>query len=473
MPEGRLLKIDDFHRTGGEWKNQFRPQTLTTSVIDSREVVPGSVFFAFRGEKTDGHQFIPKAIESGAAIVVYSDPASDRQFLGSDCLGIRTDQVLNYLQDLAARVVRRSKIPVIAITGSNGKTTTKDLVSAVLSSKFKVHRNYKNLNNHLGVPLTILGLNAEHEILVLEMGMNHAGEIARLCEIADPTHGLITNIGTAHIENLGTQEGIARAKGELFVHLTNRKGFAFINADDPFLLKLMAGRTAQSLFFGINNKEASVRARDLVLTPENTWSFSWVDQKSRKSGQVNLQIPGRHMVMNALAAVAVGIKFGIRPEDISSSLNGAAAQDKRMQLVRVGDRQLLIDCYNANPDSMKAGLQSFQELMAPGRKIVVLGDMYELGHLSDHLHDEVGSFLKTLAFDGVITVGKQSARIGAMLKKYPASLGVHHFETREQVMGWLESTLKPGDAVYLKASRGMKLEQISDFLIETYTAGAN
>lgn len=473
MPEGRLLKIDDFHRTGGEWKNQFHPQPLTTSVIDSREVIPGSVFFAFKGEKTDGHQYIPKAIEAGAAIVVYSDPASDRQFLGSDCLGIRTDSVLTYLQDLASRVVRRSKIPVVAITGSNGKTTSKELVTAVLSTRFRVHCNYKNLNNHLGVPLTILGLNSDHEVLVLEMGMNHAGEIARLCEIADPTHGLITNIGTAHIENLGSQEGIARAKGELFVHLVNRKGFSYINADDPFLLKLMAGKPAQSLFFGITNKEASVRARDLILTPENTWSFSWVDQKSRKSGQVNLNIPGKHMVMNALSAVAVGLKFGIKPEDISSALGAAAPQDKRMQLVRAGNRQLLIDCYNANPDSMKAGLQAFQELIATGKKIVVLGDMFELGHLSDQLHDDVGVFLKTLSFDGVITVGKQSARIGAQLKKYPASLGVHHFETREQVMGWLESTLKPGDAIYLKASRGMKLEQISDFLIEIYSAGAN
>jgi len=465
----KLLTIDEFYRTGGDWTGTFCGRPIQKVTLDSRDCGPDSVFFALPGTQTDGHQYISKAIKAGASVIVYSDAAFDREFIGTETLGIRTDDVVSYMQDLAARVVRKVKIPVLALTGSNGKTTTKEMISAVLETGFRVHKTNRNLNNHLGVPLTIFDLTADHEFLVLEMGMNHAGEIARLCEVGMPTSGLITNVGTAHIEFLGSQENIAKAKTELFDYLRRNNGFLYVNADDPFLLKRLTGNNnAMSVFYGIKNREAKVKAYDVQLGQNNAYQFNWKDVRTGKTGSVQLSIPGMHNVLNALAAIAAGLKNDISPEAIDRALSGFKPADKRMELAKAGKIDLLIDCYNANPDSMKAGLSAFNEFRSEGRKIAVLGDMFELGSHSEAMHRSVGKAILPLKFDGILTVGQSSRHLSDELKKYVCELGVHHFETRENVMGWLDSTLKPGDMVYLKASRGMKLETISDFLTETF-----
>lgn len=467
--ENRLLTIDEFHRSGGEWIGQFNGKPFSVITLDSREIKPDGVFFALQGEKTNGHLFIPKAISAGASVIVYSDPAYDREFSGTDSLGIRTENVIDFMQDLANRVVKKIRIPILAITGSNGKTTSKEMVSEVLNSTYRVHKTNRNLNNHLGVPLTIFDLSKDHEFMVLEMGMNHAGEIARLCEIGTPNAGLITNIGTAHIEFFNTQENIAKAKTELFDYLRKHHGFLFVNADDPFLLKRLTGNNnTKSVFYGIKNREASVKASDVGLGENNAYRFNWKDVRTGKKGSVQLGVPGLHNVLNALGAIAVGLKYEIDPARINQALAGYHPNDKRMQFKKAGNIDLLIDCYNANPDSMRAGLTTLNEIQTSGRKIAVLGDMFELGTHSDAMHRSIGKFILAQKLDGIITVGTNSKHISDELKTYQSTLGVHHFETRENVMGWLESTLKSGDLVYLKASRGMKLEAISDFLIETY-----
>lgn len=468
--ENRLLTIDEFHRSGGEWMGLYNGRPFTGVTIDSREIKPDAVFFALAGEKTDGHLFISKAIVAGASVIIYSDPAYDREFIGTETLGIRTENVIDFMQDLATRVVKKIKIPILAITGSNGKTTTKEMVSAVLSTKYNVHKTKRNLNNHLGVPLTIFDLEKDHDFLVLEMGMNHAGEIARLCEIGTPTAGLISNIGTAHIEFFGSQENIAKAKTELFDYLRKHQGFLFVNADDPFLLKRLTGNNnTMSVFYGIKNREASVKASDVGLGENNAYKFNWKDSRSGKKGFVQLSIPGSHNVLNALGALAVGLKYDVDPEAMSKALGAYHPDDKRMQFKKAGEIELLIDCYNANPDSMRAGLTALNEINISGKKIAVLGDMFELGTHTDAMHKSIGKFILSLKLDGIITVGTHSRLISDELKTYQTKLGVHHFETRENAMGWLESTVKPGDLVFLKASRGMKLETISDFLIETFS----
>lgn len=461
--KSKLITIDELYRSGGDWIGQAPTSPIELVTIDSRKCIPNSMFFALKGNNSDGQEFIPKALESGASIVVYSDSKYDSLFVKTGKLGIRVPDPILYMHDLAKRVIRKVEFPVLAITGSNGKTTTKEMIAAVLSNKFTVHKTNKNLNNHLGVPLTIFELERRHNFFVVEMGMNHAGEIWTLCEIAMPNSGLITNIGTAHIEYFGTQEKIAEAKGELFSYLRKNKGFLFVNADDPFLLKQLKKTTSAS-FYGIKNGEASVRATHLKADEFSRYSFRWIDEKSQKSGSVKLKLPGIHHVHNALSAVAVGIRHGINPQLISETLSEFYAQENRMDMKTIGDITIISDCYNANPDSMKAGLKALSDMNKSHRKIAVLGDMFELGELSQHLHKEMGEYINTLHLDGVITIGKESKHIHKAISESSEVKEKLHFLKKEDAITWLDKNIHQEDIIYIKASRGMKLEAVTQFL---------
>lgn len=459
----KLLTIDELYRSGGDWIGQAPTAPIELVTIDSRKCIPNSMFFALKGNNSDGQEFISKALECGASIVVYSDSKYDSLFSKSGKLGIRVPDPILYMHDLAKRVMRKVEYPVLAITGSNGKTTTKEMIASVLANKYTVHKTNKNLNNHLGVPLTIFELEKRHNFFVVEMGMNHAGEIWTLCEIAMPNSGLITNIGTAHIEYFGTQEKIAEAKGELFSYLRKNKGFLFVNADDPFLLKQLKKTTSAS-FYGIKNGEASVRATHLKADEFSRFSFRWIEEKSQKSGSVKLKLPGIHHVHNALSAVAVGIRHGINPQVISETLSEFYAQEDRMEMKSIGNITIISDCYNANPDSMKAGLKALSDMSKSHRKIAVLGDMFELGELSQNLHKEIGEFINTLHIDGVVTIGKETKQIHKAISESSEVKEKHHFGKKEDANSWLDKNIQQEDILYIKASHGMKLETITQFL---------
>lgn len=466
----KLLHIDDFYRTGGEWYGRYNYTPITSVVIDTRLCEIGSTFFALSGQHADGHDFIDSAIENGATIIVYSNKKYDKKFKAEENVqGIRTDDVISYLQRLANRIIKKFPHPILGITGSNGKTTTKEMISELLSHQFNVHKTHKNLNNHLGVPLTILELTPQHNFLVLEMGMNHSGEILDLCEIAHPTYGIITNIGSAHIEFFKNKDAIAKAKGELFDYLRETSGFLFINSDDPFILKQLHGKFNHSLFYGQTNKEATIRARDIKLHSDGTWSFQFLDTRNKMAGFIQLSIPGKHQINNAMAAVAVGIKFGIKPEIIGQTLSYFKPSNQRMEQKQIKNLVLINDCYNANPDSMMAGLQTLHQIQSEGRKIAILGDMYELGDWTEKLHQQVGEYInQQVKVDVVICVGIHTHKLFSTLTINKEN-EQFYFEEKENVETWLKENLRPTDVVYLKASRGMKLETIAQFIETSFS----
>lgn len=456
-----VLTIDDLYRCGGDWTGQPPIEPIDWVTIDSRTCTPNSVFFALKGSNGDGHTFIESAVAKGATVVVYSDASYDQFFRENQKLGIRVSDPILYMHDLAKRVMRKIDYQVLAITGSNGKTTTKEMISDVLSNKYTVHKTSKNLNNHLGVPLTIFELEKQHNFFVVEMGMNHAGEIWTLCEIAMPNAGLITNIGTAHIEFFGSQDKIAEAKGELFSYLRKKKGFLFVNADDPYLLKQLK-KSSSASFFGISNSEASVKASNLEPDELSRYSFNWIDEKSNKSGTIKLSVPGLHNVYNALSAIAVGLRYGIAPNTISESLSLYSAQENRMEMKSLHGITIISDCYNANADSMKAGLKTLNDIKGEKRKIAVLGDMYELGDMSQKFHREVGVYLNQLNIDVLISIGEFTQFLNEAV--VISSTQKFHFSKKEDAIKWLDENIHSNDVVYIKASRGMKLEAVTKFL---------
>lgn len=457
----KVLTLDDFYRSGGDWFGNPPIEPIESVTIDSRHCSNNSVFFALKGINQDGHDFILTALEKGATVIVYSKPEYDSVFKEKNRLGIRVADPLNYIQDLAKRVMRKIDFQVLGITGSNGKTTTKEMVAHVLSNKYHVHKTTGNMNNHLGVPLTIFDLDKSHNFFIVEMGMNHAGEIWTLCEIAMPNAGLITNVGTAHIEFFGTQDKIADAKGELFSYLRKKKGFLFVNADDPYLLKQIK-KTSSASFYGISNSEASVKAFNITADDVSCFTFQWIDEKSGKTGTVKLQIPGLHQVYNALSAVAVGLRYGIQPNTICESLNSFKAHSNRMEIKKINNLTIVSDCYNANSDSMKAGLKTLSEMKTNRRKVSVLGDMFELGELSPSLHKEIGQLINQLNIDVVITIGEQTRFLNEAIKE--KNINKFHFLTVDEALKWLDNNTKKDDIIYIKASRGMKLEHITQYL---------
>lgn len=363
---------------------------------DSRNITQGCIFFAFKGSTFDGNTFVPSALAQGAALCVTSDTQySDNP----QC--IVADDVLAVLQALASRHRANLSIPVIGITGTNGKTTTKELLAAVLRRRYRVHATAGNFNNHLGVPLTLLSIPADCEVAVVEMGANHPGEIDALCRIAQPDFGLITSVGKAHLEGFGSFDGVVRTKTELYRCLDARKGVIFVNADNE-ILRAEAGRCSNASVVTYGTADADIVGTYLGSDPYLSFYTEYGDQVYN----ISTRLFGGYNFANAMAALAVGRFFKVDLFDIKQALEQYVPSNNRSQLKTTAHNQLLLDCYNANPTSMEAAVRSFAEMRAD-RKVVMLGGMRELGSESESEHRRLFQLVKSLSFTLVVLVGDE------------------------------------------------------------------
>lgn len=440
----------------------LRRRKVRRVVTDSRDAGRGDVFVAFRGTRVDAHDFVPALCAQGVLLCVVENRWYRRhaaEVAGLPLLVVR-DSMRAY-GDIA-RLYRASfDVPLVAITGSNGKTSTKEMVSAVLRTKYRVLQNAGNLNNHIGLPATLLGLTDSHDVVVTEMGTNQPGDIAYLCSIAQPTHGMITNIGRAHIERLLSREGIAEEKGALYASL-GRGHQAFLNADEP-LLRGRLPRGVQRVSFGTRAR-SDVRIADVTLDAEGRATVHIEAPKYIKRPAVlRLQAVGRHAAYNAAAALAVGFAFGCGIRAMTRALAGVRSYDKRMEIRRVRGVTVINDTYNANPDSVLAALDLLQQLQVTGSRFVVLGDMLELGRASAQEHDAIGASLAAAGIPYVLTFGRRAKAISASA----GSVARHaaHFTDKAALCAALDVLLDEGDAVLIKGSRSMHMEEVVDHLL--------
>ncbi len=453
---------------GGELLSGSDSAMVNGVATDSRHVEPGVVFIAFEGDRVDGHEYLLDAVSLGARALIVTRPAEEiadglARARERDVAVVRVDDALGAVQALAAYHRGRLFCPVVAVTGSTGKTTTKDFITSVLSVRSRVVATYGNQNNELGVPLTILRAGADTDVLVVEMAMRGEGQIARLCEIAGPTAGIVTNVGTSHIELLGNQEAIASAKGEL-VEATPASGAIFLNADDAFSSVLARRASARVVRYGVENA-AEISARDLTVNPEGCASFTLVSEEG--SRDVQLAIPGRHNVYNALAAAAVGLHLDVGLDDVIEGLESAQAGEMRMQAFQSASGVFVInDAYNANPTSMRAAIETLAEMQATGSRIAVLGDMAELGSLTELAHFRIGEEVARLPLDALLTIGKRARRIadGARAEGMDDD-HIHPFDSVDGAAAYLATLVLPGDVVLVKASRVMGLERIIEGIV--------
>jgi UDP-N-acetylmuramoyl-tripeptide--D-alanyl-D-alanine ligase len=443
--------------------------TQPKAVIDSRKIVGGEIFFALKGERTDGHNFVEEALRRGAALAVVSRAwYEENQEKFFDKLLV-VPEVLSALHALARLYRRKFAVPIVAVGGGSGKTTTKEMIAAVLRTSYNTLATEGNLNNHIGLPLTLFGLREATEIAVLEMGMNHKGEMLELCAIAEPTHGLITNIGKAHIEFFGTLEAIAEAEGELFEWLGKSGGTAFVNADDAWVMQV-ADKVMQKMLYGIvtpahpNRREVlDLYAEEIGLDERGRPTFKLATQEAEEV--VKLRMSGRHNITNALAAAAVGLNFGVSLAQVKTALENFEI-NPALKRMAVYERQGIIiinDTYNANPESMRSGLQTLKSMKHSGKKIAVLGDMLELGALSESEHALLGEFISQLELD-VLFVHGEAMKATLDAAKVQTK---QHFESKAQLAESLKELLQPGDAVLFKGSRAMKMEEVIE-MIQAY-----
>ena len=365
---------------------------------DTREIKEGAIFFALKGENFNANQFAEKALNEGCSLAVIDEPPykkDDRYFLVED--------VLKTLQDLANYHRRQLTIPVLAITGTNGKTTSKELVNAVLSEKYKVQATKGNLNNHIGVPLTLLNISKEHEMAIIEMGANHQGEIAMLCNIAQPTFGMITNIGKAHLEGFGGPEGVIKAKNELYTNIKQHQGKLFVNGDNELLMRLseQAGRVTFGTHSNVDYEGVLIDCNPFVKLK----CKSKEDVQSLESKQIiETSLIGKYNFENILAAACIGHFFKVSEQQIKSGLEKYIPSNNRSQVMQTKSNLVLMDAYNANPSSMNAAIENFAQ-MDRKNKLVILGDMLELGEDSEKEHKQIGELLKSKKFNAVYLCG--------------------------------------------------------------------
>lgn len=429
---------------------------VTSVVVDSREAVQGSLFVAMRGARSDGHRFVHDAFRRGARAALVREAGGIRGSL------VRVTDTGRALLALAADERAGLSTTVVGVTGSAGKTTTKDFTAAVLSSRFQVHASPASFNNEIGVPLTVLGAPPETEALVCEIGAGAVWEIARLCRVARPVVGVVTNVGLAHVATFGSPQRIAQAKAELVGSLP-ADGLAVLNADDP-VVRAFASRTrARVVTYGASGR-ADVRAEQVVLDPVGRAAFTLVANGGQE--RVTLPLPGEHMVSNALAASACGISLGVSPAECAAALRSATVSPWRMELFTTPARlRVLNDAYNANPASMAAALRAARAASNGGRCIAVLGCMAELGDASLGEHERVGRLAADLGIDRLITVGEEARAIAsAAIARGMRSEDVVAVDEPEDSIGAVLEAVHPGDLVLLKGSRVAGLESVAEAL---------
>ena len=418
---------------------------------DSRTIKKGELFVALRGENFDGHKFVEAAAKAGAAGAIV-----DLNWKGkvpAKFAIIRAQDTLVAYQNIAANYRKSLPLKVLAITGSNGKTSTKDFAASVLGRKFRVTKTQGNFNNHVGLPRTILEATSQDEVAVWEIGMNHPGEVAPLAKIAAPDAAIITNIGVAHIEFMGTREAIAKEKGAL-AEAVGANGTVILNADDSFS-KDIAGRTSARVIFA-GTKEGTIHAIDIQQSADGS-EFTILEGAHQCRAQ--LPVPGLHMVQNALLAIAAGRAFGLSLEEAAAGLASAPLTKARLQIKEINGVQFLDDSYNANPDSMKAALQTLVELDSDGKRIAVLGEMRELGKETQRGHEEVGEAAAAFGIDQLIGIGEMGALIARAAEKAGLEKSQAVGSTSEAAELLLEIAA-PGDLVLIKGSRLARTEDV-------------
>ena len=423
---------------------------------DTRTITEGSVFVAIKGEKSDGHDYGKKAMDLGAVAVI-----SERAIDGAKCIIV--DSTRKALLDLAAYYRSKFNIPVVGITGSVGKTTTKEMISLVVAQKFNTLKTEGNHNNEIGVPWTLFGLSREHTAAVIEMGMNHSGEISRLSMCSQPTMAVITNIGMSHIENLGSQENILKAKMEI-LDGADYNAPLILCYDDKLLKSVEAHEGRKVIYYSLTKKDCDVYATDITEN-ENSVSFTINYPDGRIDAEINCM--GEHNVKNALAAFCVGMELNIAPEKIVAGLGNFKPDGLRQNIRKSKGRTFIVDCYNASPDSMKSALNvlSKVEIKGRGKRYAVLADMLELGEMSKKLHKLVGEYVAGSKCDMLLCFGEHSRSYieGAVKKGFNAE-SCKHFANREQMAEYLKNNLEENDIVLFKGSRGMKLEEVINAL---------
>ena len=414
---------------------------------DSRNCPDGSLFIALKGESFNGNAFARQALNDGCAFAVIDEST---YAVEGDKRYILVDNCLETLQQLANYHRRQLGTRIIGITGTNGKTTTKELISTVLSQSYNVLYTQGNLNNHIGVPTTLLRLKAEHDLAVIEMGANHQGEIRFLCNIAEPDYGIITNVGKAHLEGFGSFEGVIKTKGELYDFLRKKENSTvFIHNDNSYLMNIASGLNL--IRYG-NDNELYINGKVTGNSPYLT--FEWKAGKDGEFHDVATQLIGEYNFPNALAAVTIGHYFGVEPNGIDKALAGYVPQNNRSQLKKTIDNTLIIDAYNANPTSMMAALENFRNMQVP-HKMLILGDMRELGADSLMEHQRRVDFIKESNFEKVIVVGAQFAAAQHSFTTYPNA----------QALIQALQTQKPQNyTILIKGSNGIKLSSIIDYL---------
>jgi len=442
-----LSRIAEFLGAQGE----FDPAAIAQGYsIDSRTVQAGELFFAVKGERLDGHDYVEQAIKQGAMAAVVRKDQLPRYFEMPGLLAV--DDTLAALQTLATAVRKLWGKTGIGITGSMGKTTTKDTIAHLLSARFRVHRTKGNFNNHFGLPLGLLTLEPEFDLAVIEMGMSHAGEIAALARIAVPNEGVVTTVAPVHLENFASIADIARAKYELIAALP-AGGTAVLNADDDYVSQFGRDFKGKVLMFGLRSS-ADVRAENLALLGTDGSRFDLVSRSVRQP--VHSPLLGKHNVYNVLAGAAVALEHGITPSEIAESLRSLEPGDKRGQVVQVGNIRVLYDCYNSSPKALMAAVETLASMPAR-RRIVVAGEMLELGPTGEMLHRECGEYIAGKKLDFLLGVrGLAKPMVDAARG---AGMPAEFVATPEEAGEWLASETRDGDAVLLKASRGVRLEK--------------
>lgn len=421
--------------------------------IDSRNVREGALFVPLLGEKADGHDYINSALKHGASASLTSKDIK----LTAEGTVIRVADTRKALGDIARFYKEKYPVKSVAITGSVGKTTTKDLVYAVLAERFNTRKTPNNFNNDLGVPLTIFGIEAEHEMAVIEMGMNHFGEIEYLAGIAKPDIAIITNIGMSHVENLGSQEGIFKAKMEIAKQF-GENNTLYVNGDDE-LLGTLQSSSYKVVKFGLD-RENDVYAKDVESRGLKGVEFTVVHSGGEFRARVTQ--PGIHNVYNALAAVCAGLNFGMSNEEIAAGLENCVYTSQRLEIIDHNGIEIINDCYNSSPDSIRAALK-VQQLSDKPRRVAILGDVLEMGKYAPKAHYELGSDVVGAGVELLITAGENAARL-AEGARAAGMQDVHSFKTTDEAVSALGELIREGDSVLVKASHGMKFIKITEAL---------
>jgi UDP-N-acetylmuramoyl-tripeptide--D-alanyl-D-alanine ligase len=403
---------------------------------DTRKLGNGELFFALKGDNFNGNLFAEQALLKGAAYALVDEGEYDNAKI------IKVDDVLKCLQDLASLHRQTLKTRVLGIGGSNGKTSTKELVVSVLSTEYNVHFTHGNLNNHIGLPLTLLQMRNEHQIAVIEMGANKAGDITELCVIAEPELALITNIGKEHLLGFGDIQGVAKAEGELFDYILENDGYAFVNSDDVWL-KEMGAAINNKIEYGMQD----AKLLNLEIVPDIRFQY--------KEQNIHSPLMGLHNVQNILACIAVAEFFHLSPEQIKQGIERYAPQNNRSQWVQgKNNNKILLDAYNANPSSVEMALKTFKEMQ--GDKMVLLGDMFELGEHEAQEHQAILNLCAEMNFNSVVLIGE------AFCKTQTKASNIHLFQTKSEARQFISEHANGNLSVLIKGSRGMKMEDLID-----------